>query len=278
MYLKTTGHPLCVESKDKSSKEQKDQLAVERDLLAVERDPLAVEKDPSAVEKAVGDAVLERHDRQLNGFLPHVLVRRQPEMCNRSFLRHMQRTGTLANRRVFVGRSRLLSGQSPSRNSPKMVLGLFAGVAFKRGSIITEYGGILRSSKHVLVRSHARRVPGTDEVRDGLALALLLRSREAELEKVDGKNIDAQHVISPLLLAPLAKVLSHGGLGYMSNTAPRKLLNARVRNVNTLRGGLGGVAMFFVATRDIAEGEEIFTAYHNTESRSFRLHPSLSIL
>jgi hypothetical protein len=60
------------------------------------------------------------------------------------------------------------------------------------------------------------------------------------------------------------KILTSGA-GYMANTNRRKDLNIKVRAI--CPSELGIASIFFIATKSINRGDEIFSPYNNVESR-----------
>lgn len=90
-------------------------------------------------------------------FLQHIC----PDLCTGRFWSFWDNMGTLDNEKVYVTTSSI---------AETLMLGLYAGVDFKAGDVVTEYGGSLRSADSLRnkdERSHARNIPGSGCVRDG---------------------------------------------------------------------------------------------------------------
>jgi hypothetical protein len=86
-------------------------------------------------------------------------------LYTKAYLSKCATAGTLANGGVYVAVSDL---------AEQPMLGLFTGRAFKKGEVVTLYGGVvadaddMRRATPAKFHTHVIRIPGSDTVRDGL--------------------------------------------------------------------------------------------------------------
>lgn len=154
------------------------------------------------------------------------------------------------------------------------VFGLFAGRAFPKGSLITEYGGemIEADEARQLPKSkqtHIRRIPNSDFVLDGYTEAR--EFNKDHLPRVYEPPIE-------LCISPWYGVTSPGkGVGFMSNTSINKSeINVVIEAVYVDSQRLTPAHLFLIAKRNIQNNEEILSPYNNNESRGF-MNPNRSI-
>ena len=215
-------------------------------------------------------------------------------MMTSNYIKARDEIGTIDNGRLYVAVSSICE---------QPILGLFAGVQFKAGDVITSYGGLLKTAHEVrksgTMKSHVRRIPGSIYVRDGyewsqcfdrksteyaLNQKNLVTSERAHLKlcsraKAPKSLLDILQASvadkkSPLKDKAVASVnsaswqdmctrISTEGLGYMSNTAHKSLHNVKVIPVNMVRDGLYPAGLFYIAKKDIEINEEIIAPYNN---------------
>lgn len=160
-------------------------------------------------------------------------------------------------------------------------------VIFSAGDVICGYGGVLLhkgqlkppSRVDVAVnsavaaalppRSHARRVPGSDYILDGLPFACMLRRPvprcPAELTDIVTAGLEPL-LPSSSLFSPQEILRYHlSPLGYMANTASGTQCNVHI-GVKRVKLAPGATSLDFsvpvlVASRDIREGDEILSPY-----------------
>lgn len=185
--------------------------------------------------------------------------------------------GTLCNGKVYVGKS-TISGW-----------GLFAGVEFEKGDIVTAYGGMLGNAQDYKTPkwpiTHVRTVHYSLYVLDGFACSCLLKHPKSRkwkqvlldyfrspLYELRARAWDNLVTCSHCSERPVERYLRHSGLGYMMNSPGDK----KDGNVRTLfvypfqdREHIYPYEVFFVATRTIAKGEELFSTYSNNEEKTF---------
>jgi hypothetical protein len=156
-----------------------------------------------------------------------------------------------------------------------------APVVFRKGDLVTMYGGMLVDATDVPpdLRSHARRVPSTGWVLDGLPFAWMLKrpvpgtkERFAELLVA---GIGPLLPSEPFFTAEEVRRFLATPLGFMSNTARRELCNVRIREVRVGSDISFEVPALF-ANRDILAGEEILSRYNTPEGRELASSPSSS--
>jgi hypothetical protein len=150
-------------------------------------------------------------------------------------------------------------------------------LAFRAGEQVCMYGGVLRHSDDVgsACSSHARRIPDSDLVLDGLPLASLLRRpvprTQSRLLQLCADGVQSLLPAEPRCSQEDVRRFFSSPLGFMSNTAEPQRCNVRVAQHSVpLGGGLTYQVPRFVATRDIRAGEEILCPYHSNEARLLR--------
>ena len=162
--------------------------------------------------------------------------------------------GCLADNRVYVQES-YLAGAG---------LGLFAGVAYTKGENITTYDGPMMYREQLSEesdKSYVLRIPNSGGVViDGKPMADAIRANPRNPEQDQGKR----QVFRPIA----GSEWWYRGVGSMANDPCGKtgLLNAKISfckhiGINRHLSDLAPMRAVLVATRDIAEGEEIFFRY-----------------
>jgi hypothetical protein len=175
---------------------------------------------------------------------------------------------------IYVGVSKLLGADTP-------MLGLFTRRPRKKGAIITEYGGELRTADTIAAspdaRSHvmAAKGGGVPSVYDGKATAAhfsltnLVVNREqkhhyvlpSQPENMSQGERDVFH-----------RRFYESGVGYMANSPNKGMKsNVTLKHVRRDVHGLYPMAVFLVASRDIEEGGEILLNYNWTSPSLLRL-------
>jgi hypothetical protein len=157
--------------------------------------------------------------------------------------------------------------------------GMVPPVVFRTGDRVSMYGGVLVHSRDLrdLPHSHARRIPDSDYVLDGLPLAhMLLRPVPRTLSRLTELLVAG---IAPLLpssrpgaftAAELAR-FEQSPLGFMANTAEAHKCNVRVASFSVPVGDMRYGVPMLVASADIRAGEEILSPYNTSESRQLRV-------
>jgi transposase-like protein len=181
-----------------------------------------------------------------------------------SVVRKLEHSGSLANERVFVAISDVC--ESP-------ILGLFANVDFKRGDVVTCYGGRLRSSNDAHQeeedhKTHVRRIPGSIFVRDGLEFSRYFK-RDSVSEMKSELDLPASARVHREVTGCERDVwerIQQEGVGYMANTDEKSKLNVKVKSLKPTNSGVYPEILTYVATRDIKQYEEILAPYNNNES------------
>jgi hypothetical protein len=148
---------------------------------------------------------------------------------------------------------------------------------FRAGDHVAMYGGLLRHTSEIdgAHCSHARRVPDSDFVLDGLPNAMLLKRPAPHTP--DGLKLLVTAGMQPLLPSESrcskedVQRFFSGPLGFMSNTAAPQQCNVRMEHqaVN-LGGGLVYQIPKLVAVCDIFPGDEILLPYNSNEARRIR--------
>ena len=144
---------------------------------------------------------------------------------------------------------------SMSHRGATPMLGLFAKARFYKGDVVTEYGGILRSVSEMRESvprekwTHARRIPGSDYVRDGYDMSLTF---DRTFQDAISYPTSSEYV------------RSHG-IGFMANTGSRREINVRIVSCPPRRDGMTPDWLFLVATRRINPGDEIISPYNNLD-------------
>jgi hypothetical protein len=100
--------------------------------------------------------------------------------------KRLESSGTVANRRVFIAVSDVC--EFP-------IFGLFANAAFKKGDVVTTYGGRLRSAADARKEAkseitHVRRIPGSLFVRDGKEFSSYFK-RDSDSEMREDRKLPA---------------------------------------------------------------------------------------
>lgn len=142
------------------------------------------------------------------------------------------------------------------------------------------YGGVLvhRNDLRNLPHTHARRIPNSDYILDGLPLArMLLRPvprTESRLLELMVAGIDpllpSSRAAGAFTAAELAR-FEQSPLGFMANTAEAHKCNVGIESHSvTVGGGLRYGVPMLVATSDIRAGEEILSPYNTSEGRQLR--------
>ncbi len=179
-----------------------------------------------------------------------MLKTRQPEYVR----------GCLADGRIYVDRSRL----------PNAGLGLFAGVAYRKGEEITTYDGPIVYRQQIAEeadKSYVLRIPNAGGVViDGKAIADAIRSREGN------PGPDGHHV------PPDGSEWWYRGAASMAND-PReaKLYNAHISfsnyvGINRHLSEIAPMRAMLVCTRDIAAREEIHFRYGSDKPFEYELN------
>jgi hypothetical protein len=203
-----------------------------------------------------------------------------------NFVSMYKRSGTIANGRCYIAVSRIAG------------LGLFAAQSFAKDEVVTAYGGGLRTASFVRslgkeAMTHSRRIPNSDNVRDGKPWAAFFDCSKldivaeqqldaAQRTRVEPIDVDLARAAKGDFFATtlcrsvvhwiffsvpdegaVSKMLKSSGLGFLSNNAPRTAQNVRIVDLAPLQDGLGTHWMFLVATRAIAAHDEILSPYNN---------------
>lgn len=174
-------------------------------------------------------------------------------------MRYLENMGTLGNGALQVRWSTLCNGDSVR------TLGLFAARDYQHGDVVTSYGGIRRDLDEVRAQkpglgTHVRLIPGNlHYCMDGGPWSKLFDRSDLSWQS-NQVNLRQDCAIE------LKDEILRSGVGYMANTGPRGQLNVKVESV--LPNELDDPVMFFVATKYIKCGEEIFSPYNNNESRN----------
>ena len=163
--------------------------------------------------------------------------------------------GTLLNERVYLA--------CVSVNS----VGLFAGSPLHTEEIVTRYADFRRDQRtHEGDTSYGRRSGTPLTLLDGLPGAHRIgRGDHAFRQAQAALPPHARTHLGPGHWVPRWQqdIIINGGIGYMANTS----LDPSAHNVRVKRVSVGGFldTQVFVATRPIAEHEEIICPYNNTD-------------
>jgi hypothetical protein len=173
--------------------------------------------------------------------------------------------GTLGNGALQVRWSNISNGPLFASADRKSILGLFAARDYERGDIVTSYGGIKRDlhefrKKPLGAGSHVRLIPGSWNCMDGGLWA-------SQFDRKTSDSEPNQVNLRPDCGIELKEEILRSGVGYMANTGPRGKWNIKVEAVHPHADKLADPVLFFVATKKIMIGEEIFSPYHNWWSR-----------
>jgi hypothetical protein len=219
---------------------------------------------------------------------------------NRSFPTSLSRTLTSELHDVYSAHASLCNPpsievrvSSPiSTVGAPVQLGLFccssAGIAAK--CRITLYGGELLSESDFRgadggrVKTHARTLPGTSNILDGLAYAAMYRRPTPS----SAAELDFYSTAPAFLFHPQASDHSAEALlrfrfspkGFMINSAQSSAGKANVRwenwsGLDAVQQMRFGVMKVLVATRRIEQGEELFIAhYQNSDEREHKFYAS----
>ena len=99
-------------------------------------------------------------------------------MMTSNYIKARDEIGTIDNGRLYVAVSSICE---------QPILGLFAGVQFKAGDVITSYGGLLKTAHEVrksgTMKSHVRRIPGSIYVRDGYEWSQCFDRKSTEFKR-----------------------------------------------------------------------------------------------
>jgi hypothetical protein len=145
-----------------------------------------------------------------------------------------------------------------------------AGRLFRRGEVVTWYGGlpVLKRSfaLHKLPKTHARLIPGTAFVLDGLPLAEMLKrpvladAAQLSWAAAHMNQLRPDDPSSPFTAAEV-ELWRSTPIGYMINTADGEEVN-NVRIHTVLFADRTCEIPLMRATREIQVGEELMCAYH----------------
>jgi hypothetical protein len=155
-------------------------------------------------------------------------------------------------------------------------------VMFRKDELVTMYGGMLFNESDIPpdLRSHARRIPSTGWVLDGLPFAWMLKrpvpGTKARLAELVAAGIEPLLPSEPFFTAEEVESFKTTPLGFMSNTARRELCNVRVGDKKVLVGGMRYRVPALFAKGDILAGEEILCLYNTPEGRELASSPSSS--
>ena len=169
-------------------------------------------------------------------------------------------------------------------------IGLFANHDFKKGEVITTYGGSKRTRDQIngsYNTSHIAIVYGTGQqvLRDGSTWANILKESSldkwtvdqiaAERSKTPSErtriypiDIDISSLPAHLPIGSVKEMIENSGVGYMVNTNLTGAQNVNYVHVPFTKEANGdGETRFVMASKPISKGDEIFGAYNNSESR-----------
>jgi hypothetical protein len=146
-----------------------------------------------------------------------------------------------------------------------------------KGELITPYGGVAVHNKEYrklggvaagCPLTHARSIPNTDCVLDGLPFAQMMQ------RPIPGDAVGLQRIIDAGIetLMPTVEdgftpeqisAFHRSPIGYMINTASVRKVNCHVKTVS-IADGTSDIP-FIYASRSIPANAELFCSYHNTE-------------
>jgi hypothetical protein len=171
---------------------------------------------------------------------------------------------------------RIQAEQSRIRLDQPVQFGLYATAAHSVGQLVTPYGGLLRdvsdfdpNDKGAM--SYGRRLPNSSFVLDGLPLACMFSRPVPRTEQ--GLQVALQEGMQPLLPSgdPFSpqqlELFGRSAFGFMANTAAPSQWNVKVAYQSVRVGDMSQQTPVLVASRAIAEGEEIFCPYNSNEGK-----------
>jgi hypothetical protein len=65
------------------------------------------------------------------------------------------------------------------------------------------------------------------------------------------------------------------GIGYMANTGPAGMCNARAVHLDPRKDGVGAKAIFLLATKDLEANSEVFFHYGNKYQKDLLSNPDM---
>lgn len=193
--------------------------------------------------------------------LKTVMFKAPDHMQTKIYKKSLKKAGSLHKGGVFVAVS------SISKN--KNMFGLFSKRSFKKGEILTTYGGIYRHRDEMVnrVTSHTRRIPGSDYVLDGFKYSTMFNTYGIQLDTEKKKGIELRTHLIPIQNHSYASSeMNSGGVGYMANTSKKSDINVSIKCIASDKFDLYPCGIFYVANRNIPKNTEIFAPYNNTES------------
>jgi hypothetical protein len=169
--------------------------------------------------------------------------------------------------------------------------GLFATAAIKEGTLVTSYGGVLRSLadfrrarkslsadsdafNQLWANTHIRQVADSDWLLDGFPLACMYSRPVTRTPSQLQQALQAGMApLRPSLVdfsSAQLELFDSSAFGFMANTAEGQRCNVRIGYKQIPVGGRGDVRLTMptlIASRDIAVNEEILCPYNSNDAK-----------
>ena len=219
------------------------------------------------------------NERAIHGYrMKHVLLEQGTTDSPWKHLDSLYQQHPEFNNRVVLGRVPTESGHCPST----VEFGLFAKEALKAGDPVSFYGGVIVHQSVYKTggiafgqsHSHARRIPNTDYIMDGLPFADMIPRVQQQSSIASTSSNEYQP--SARFWTPWQIAEFHASpMGYMMNTAlplSTRGNNCELKHIRFANGLVDIPAIY--ASRDIAAGEELLCPYNDRESKLLQVASS----